>query len=207
MRDALREEIHKAFEDELQPLQPLVDLPRDIIRAARVQRDARSTSQAQWVFGTAALVAFVLVLGTVCVALRANRQTSTVATPSPSAGSSAGAGWTVAFPTVNPPARSNAAIAYDRARQEVVLFGSQTQNDTWVWDGKTWVEAHPARSPSPRTKTVMAYDAARKEVVLFGGSQPRVLLGDTWTWGGKTRTNRKPSSRPPARDGAAMACD
>src|SRR5437773_6093186 len=98
MSDALREEIRKAFEDELQPVQSLVDLPRDILRAARAQHDARSRFQARWVLGTAALVALALVLGTVFVALRANRLVSTDTTRAP--GISARAGWTQVFPTV-----------------------------------------------------------------------------------------------------------
>src|SRR5205823_1605107 len=97
-------------------------------------------------------VALALVLGTVFVALRANRLVSTDTTRAP--GISARAGWTQVFPTVNPPARSSAAMAYDQARQEVVLFGSQTRNDTWLWDGKAWVEATQSKCFSWASRNV-----------------------------------------------------
>lgn len=58
-----------------------------------------------------------------------------------------GTGWTAQNPAVAPPARSDAAIAYDPVRQQVVFFGgfsgspyapSSALTDTWAWDGKTW---------------------------------------------------------------------
>jgi len=50
--------------------------------------------------------------------------------------------WTLAT-TTGPQARFAASIAYDAARQRVVLFGGQTprsgtKNDTWSWNGTAW---------------------------------------------------------------------
>ena len=77
--------------------------------------------------------------------------------------------------TATPPGRIAARMAYDAARQEVVLFGGLDGTgfplvDTWIWNGTNWTERHPAPSPSSRYNPAVAYDGARKEVVLFGGS-------------------------------------
>ena len=62
-----------------------------------------------------------------------------------------GARWTQ-YKVSGPPARTVAAMAYDSARQRVVLFGGNTRhgvppygydNDTWEWDGRRWVQARP----------------------------------------------------------------
>lgn len=51
--------------------------------------------------------------------------------------------WTQLATAVRPPARSEFDLAYDSARDRVVLFGGSTSaglpmNDTWEWDGTTW---------------------------------------------------------------------
>jgi hypothetical protein len=107
---------------------------------------------------------------------------------------SLGLNWTRQAPASSPPARSDAAIAYDAATGTVVLFGGFTRTagdivtfgDTWTWDGSTWAKQNPAAQPSARVSTAMAYDAATRNVVLFGGvgiAGGSVPSGDTWTWG------------------------
>jgi hypothetical protein len=65
-----------------------------------------------------------------------------------------GGGWTQLNPAVSPPARWWAAMAYDAARNQTVMFGGSgdryntDMDDLWTWDGTTWT-AHPAPSPSP----------------------------------------------------------
>ncbi len=70
-------------------------------------------------------------------------------------------------------ARCGHALAYDVARQRVVLFGgggnTGVLSDTWEWDGSNWTQRAPTNSPSSRVYHAMAYDAARQRVVLFGG--------------------------------------
>jgi Galactose oxidase, central domain len=108
--------------------------------------------------------------------------------------------WEKETPATRPEPRDHAAMAYDSARGEVVLFGgndSQSRRtvntpwalmrtyppsplprkgtdvfyrDTWVWNGTDWAQRNPAQAPSERFGHAMAYDAARKQVVLFGGS-------------------------------------
>jgi hypothetical protein len=74
-------------------------------------------------------------------------------------------------------------MAYDVARQRVVLFGGADATtalaDTWEWDGAIWIQRNPAASPTPRSLSATAYDAARQRVVLFSGDG----LGDTWLYG------------------------
>jgi hypothetical protein len=89
-----------------------------------------------------------------------------------------------------PPARAEASMVYDAARQRLVLFGGYRildgekirLNDTWEWNGGQWLQAG-ASGPSPRNGAAMTYDPTRHRTVLFGGSG---ALGDTWEWDGKS---------------------
>jgi len=99
-----------------------------------------------------------------------------------------GSSWTQKFPVVSPPGRSDSALAYDRLRDQVVLFGgyrcflaSCVSDDTWVWDGGTWAMKSPATSPPARAYHSMTFDSARGQLVVFGGlNSTNALLSDTW---------------------------
>ena len=110
------------------------------------------------------------------------------------------------------PARQSHAMAWDAARQRVVLFGGSgglaRLSDTWEWDGATWTQRTPVASPPGRNWHAMAYDAARQRVVVFGGGNRMSLPSDdTWEWDGATWTQRTPAASPPARSGHALAYD
>jgi hypothetical protein len=115
------------------------------------------------------------------------------------------------------PALEYAAMAYDAARQQLVVVGRLASDGgslahTWTWDGQTWAEQRPATSPPARRNASMAYDAARQQIVLFGGwstsgMSRSHLLGDTWTWDGQTWTEQTPPMTPPGRFAAGMAYD
>jgi hypothetical protein len=114
------------------------------------------------------------------------------------------------------PSRDSAAIAYDAARGQVVLFGgldgSHDHSDTWLWDGHGWSQAHPAVVPPARERAAMAYDPVTKQVVLFGGivrryHQTTLALDDMWTWNGRSWTQRHPVHEPPWSSGLAMSYD
>jgi len=99
-------------------------------------------------------------------------------------------------------------MANDAARGEVVLFGGNTDNETWIWDGSSWTARSPVTSPPQRVNTAMAYDAARGQVVLFGGrGSDSSFLNDTWAWDGTTWTQMTPASSPPPLAFHAMAYD
>jgi hypothetical protein len=64
-----------------------------------------------------------------------------------------------------PSPRSEASMAYDAAREQVVLFGGIVQGgrrgDTWTWDGGDWTH-QPATGP-----------LAASQVLLGHGVRPR----------------------------------
>jgi hypothetical protein len=119
--------------------------------------------------------------------------------------------WVEKSPAHQPPARQGHAMAYDRTRKRVVLFGGAGDGllgDTWEWDGTDWTQRTPATSPSPRIGAAMAYDIGRGRLVLFGGSDGSRILDDTWEWDGETWQLQMPASEvPPARRAHAMAFD
>src|SRR5207249_2869094 len=100
-------------------------------------------------------------------------------------------------------------MAYDAARNQVVLFGGGDPRnfaDTWTWDGVDWTQRTPAHSPSGRRGMGMTYDAARTQVVMFGGYNGG-FLADTWTWDGTDWTQRFPARRSSGLDFMGMAYD
>ncbi|MGE5187281.1 MAG: hypothetical protein ACM31C_34775 [Acidobacteriota bacterium] len=124
-----------------------------------------------------------------------------------------GTAWSsVASPEIS--MRDGQALAYDAARERVVMFGgydeliSMETNDTFTWDGTGWTKLAPAARPPPRGGASLAYDRARGVVVVFGGAaEDGSLLADTWTWDGMTWTQRTPTTSPPARSGGSLAWD
>lgn len=103
-------------------------------------------------------------------------------------------------------------LAYDAARQRIVLYGGSTDSgligDTWTFDGVVWERGSPGVTPPPRASHTMAYDAARQRVVMFGGVRLGAPLDETWEWDGADWTHRTDhTSRPPARRWHGMAYD
>ena len=100
-----------------------------------------------------------------------------------------GTNWVKLSPVTNPSARSDAAMAYDSTRQDVILSGGATLtgtavSDTWEWSGSNWVRQSPAASLSPaRSGATLVDDPPEGELLLFGGVQTsHATLGDTWAW-------------------------
>jgi len=97
-----------------------------------------------------------------------------------------GTEWTLRAST-GPPARWKHAMAYDRQRNRVLLFGGenaagQALPDTWEWDATSWTQVQTP-GPSARADHAMAYDDTWKRMVLFGGrTQSGEVKGDTWFW-------------------------
>ncbi|HYE60920.1 MAG TPA: immunoglobulin domain-containing protein [Phycisphaerales bacterium] len=118
--------------------------------------------------------------------------------------------WTKRGP-VAPSNRQDHAMAYDAARDEMVLFGGYQTNswtsplgDTWLWNGETWRQYEGA-GPSGRTRAVMAYDPIRQRVVMFGGGA-QSLSPETWEWDGDAWALRAVVG-PSPRSGHAMTFD
>jgi hypothetical protein len=122
--------------------------------------------------------------------------------------------WSKDVSTLRPPPRMEAAMAYDRATHQLVLFGGIDADgtpyaDTWSWDGAAWHELHPAISPPPRRDAAIAYDDNQQKIIMFGGWNPVVggaaKLNDTWAWDGSTWTRLNPATVPSKRGSAVMA--
>ncbi len=121
--------------------------------------------------------------------------------------------WSAIPSAVGPPPRSGAAMAYDSARNRLLVFGGEGDRgvlgDTWEWVGgqASWAQLTPSGAPLPRTLSTMAYDSVRERAVLFGGRGIRTF-GDTWVWDGTGWSIVSDSPRDPvARSAASMAYD
>ncbi|MBW1809527.1 MAG: hypothetical protein JRJ87_15125 [Deltaproteobacteria bacterium] len=130
-------------------------------------------------------------------------------------------GWTQYLYEMNgPTARAGHSMAYDSARDRMVVFGGSdgTYNDqTWEWDGRSWklvcgVGTYCV-SPAARAGHSMEYDAVRGVVVMFGGEagSTDLTLGDTWEWDGTKWLQQcgdgTNCSGPPGRSGHGMVYD
>lgn len=119
--------------------------------------------------------------------------------------------WAQVLPATSPPYREGHAMAYDAARQRIVLFGgwngSSALADTWEWTGSGWVAKFTLTYPSARTSSALAYDAARQRVVLFGGDGNPSFRGDTWEFDGLSWVQLNPTASPSPRLGHGMAYD
>jgi hypothetical protein len=110
--------------------------------------------------------------------------------------------WSRKAPSVSPPARVSALVAYDEARRVIVMHGGLSRsgglNDTWEWDGSQWSQRQPAYSPDPGQQPgSMAYDPSTHQLLLFqweGHPSPSTV--ETWSWDGKDWTLLKPAHLP-----------
>jgi len=101
-----------------------------------------------------------------------------------------GANWTQQFPSITPPPRSMASMAYDSFMSRLVLFGGSQAgsgnpdyNDAWTWDGANWTQLSPAGGPPPvRYAFGMGYDPSAG-VLIYGGlaNQDSLFLSDMWS--------------------------
>ena len=123
-----------------------------------------------------------------------------------------GTTWTKQQPTATPSPRTGAAMVYDPATSQLLLFGGSSHSgtgylgDTWTWNGTTWTQLNPATSPPGRHNADMIYDAASNEVILFGGYDGH-YLNDTWVWDGTAWTQLHPATSPTPRDTDSLVYD
>jgi hypothetical protein len=117
--------------------------------------------------------------------------------------------WTK-IAAVGPTERAEAAIAYDRKRGRIVLFGGYRRvagvterfGDTWEWDGAAWRKV-AEDGPAPRNDASMAYDEHRHKMILFGGPGPS---NETWAWDGR-RWKQLQAGDVPGRFNPVMVYD
>jgi cysteine-rich repeat protein len=92
-----------------------------------------------------------------------------------------GSGWVNIAPAPAP-ARFGAALAYHRARGEVILHGGVAMlggalTDTWAWDGASWSERTGAVAPTI-ARGMLVDDPATGDVLGYAST------GITWRWDG-----------------------
>jgi hypothetical protein len=119
-----------------------------------------------------------------------------------------GIDWVQLQPPVSPPARASAALACDRSRGVVVLFGGEGPSagsslpglldDTWEWNGSTWQQQQVIFHPSARSRHAMGCDDSRQRVVLFGGYDGTGVLNDVWEYDGSWHPITPAGLLPPA---------
>jgi hypothetical protein len=118
--------------------------------------------------------------------------------------------WVKVISQHQPPPRSKFGMAYDEARNKVVIFGgvydTTLYNDTWEWDGIDWVKIETEHAPPPRCCHAIAYDPSNAQIVLYGGWDPRtnLFLDDVWLWDGYDWTELE-NQEVPIMSGHKMA--
>lgn len=100
-------------------------------------------------------------------------------------------------------------LAYDAARERVVLFGGLTptlgaQNATLEYDGVQWNGIARGARPPGREAHVFVYDPMQRALLAFGGNTGMTRRGDTWRFDGAWR-ELTPAPAPSARAGAGGA--
>jgi hypothetical protein len=114
-----------------------------------------------------------------------------------------GTAWTAVQTASLPPARADAAMAYDPARRSLILYGGysmdQNDSDTWEWSSsnRAWTKLAAQGGPGPLMSPGLVTDLRNKRILLFGGSadststDPTLVNGmsdHVWQWDGATLT-------------------
>jgi hypothetical protein len=122
--------------------------------------------------------------------------------------------WANVTPANRPQRSWMYAMALDKIRSELILFGGNgpnsdnDQNYTWVWDGTSWTLLDPPTKPSGRSSHAMAFDEASGKMILFGGGRSGAIWNnETWQWDGSNWTQLFPSQNPPALTNHALVYD
>lgn len=128
-------------------------------------------------------------------------------------GVAGGGNWAGVATANAPSARYLYGLAFDEARQRVVLFGGSSATatfaDTWEYDGTDWTERATPQAPPARDDMVMVHDPVLNRTVMFGGFDPETntMLGDTWLFDGTTWYEMQPEVSPSARFSASAVYD
>jgi hypothetical protein len=102
--------------------------------------------------------------------------------------------WRELHPAGGPPlARSQASVAYDAARDRLIVYGGQNglsfPDDMWALSlshEPAWANLSPyfGTPPVARSAAGFVFDPVREQVLMFGGYNPsQGALGDTWRMG------------------------
>ncbi len=105
------------------------------------------------------------------------------------------------------PRRSEHALVYDAASQQVLMLGGAPEGSFMAWTGQAW-NPIPGPAPTSRRGAAMVCDRARSRVVLFGGWDDNTgsYPSDVWEWDGQSWSQHV-TPGPVGRQGHAMAYD
>lgn len=121
--------------------------------------------------------------------------------------------WTRWNFTGGPSLRDSAAVAYDDAAHELVLFGGSNDigdlGDTWTYANGTWTEVCSGNTTAPVCTAnpgadagdPMAYDPSDRTIVMINSG------GYTWSFSNDSWTQQSRNTTLPDASGAVMAYD
>lgn len=120
--------------------------------------------------------------------------------------------WVQLTPTTAPSPRAGHSMAYDSARDRVVLFGgwdgTAANDETWEFDGATWSQQQPLFAPPPRYDHASTFVTPSGTVLVHGGrdtGSPVQFFDDTWAWNGSFWVQHNPANVPLSRAGHSLA--
>jgi hypothetical protein len=106
-----------------------------------------------------------------------------------------GTTWSQAITPTTPPGLEAPAMAYDKGRGVVVMFGgfngtppSTDYRTTYEYDGVDWVLRPTANAPITGYRANMVYDDFRGRLVLYGGFGAGAAQQTTWEYDGNDWT-------------------
>lgn len=119
-----------------------------------------------------------------------------------------GSAWRQLVPSdgVVPPARGAPHLAYDAARQRIVMFGGRLSGlvgDIWEWDGDRW---HEIKSDTlPILHAAVAYDRTRRRVVASSGIDNTGITRKLRGWDGRKWQVLDSAGPPVSKDAGITA--
>jgi Galactose oxidase, central domain len=115
----------------------------------------------------------------------------------------------------SPGVREHPDMAYDRARDRVILFGGyryaadgktiEPLYDTWEFDGNTWSEVQSAANGPQVDKPLMVYDRARNQTILLGIDKTFKTLMYRWNHESRSWETVTAETMPPCVHEATLA--
>lgn len=108
-----------------------------------------------------------------------------------------------------PPARGDAAMAWDPGSKNLILFGGDSGPsnlaDTWRWDGRSWSTIAGAGGPARKQA---AFATTKDAVVVFGGRTDGTFAdNETWIFRNNKWTKSTAGTAPTGSNQASMAFD
>ena len=124
-----------------------------------------------------------------------------------------GSNWQQLKPSTVPSARREAAIGWDTATSQLIMYGGEAAadlSDTWIWNGTSnnWKQQTPATSPGPLSYAPLVYDSSTGQMLLIAGSSSGTAQSNVWDWSGSNWIEQTPSTAlTPARSSPVAGYD